>query len=144
MTEDTGHCVSVLSPCGKIRSFGACGRGSGPGQFTHPHGVAVDGEGNILVADSWNQKFTSEGQFLTSVGTKGSGPLQFSYPIDITLNANMNKVYVLCFLPFCIIYSRKSRGRPGDVASRCGKVSPPPPHFLVAVSTPVLSCTRQR
>ena len=98
VTEHAGHCVSVLSSCGKIRSFGACGRGSGPGEFTHPHGVAVDGEGNILVADSWNhriQKFTSEGKFLTSVGTKGSGPLQFSYPIDITLNASMNKVYVL-------------------------------------------------
>ena len=41
------------------------------------------------------------------------------------------------FLPFCIIYSRKRRGRPGDdVASRCAKVSPP--HFLVAVSTPVI------
>ena len=42
------------------------------------------------------------------------------------------------FPPFCIIYSRKRRGKPGDVASRCGKVSPPPPPppFLVAVSTP--------
>ena len=38
-----------------------------------------------------------------------------------------------------LIYSRKRRGRPGDVASRCGKVSPP--HFLVAVSTPVYFLT---
>ena len=74
ITEDTGHCVSVFSPCGeKLRSFGRHGRGDG--QFNNPHGVAVDGEGNILVADCCNnriQKFTSEGQFLTSVGTKGS------------------------------------------------------------------------
>ena len=35
------------------------------------------------------------GQFLTSVGTKGSRPLQFHSPIDIALNASINKVYVL-------------------------------------------------
>ena len=47
VTEGDGHCVSVFSPNGeKIRSFGT--RGSGRGQFQNPHGVAVDGEGNIL------------------------------------------------------------------------------------------------
>ena len=94
--QDERHCVSVLSSLGlKLRSFGTSG--SGHGQFCYPIGVAVDGEGNILVADSENhriQKFTSEGQFLTSVGTKGRGPLQFTCAIDITLNASINKVYV--------------------------------------------------
>ena len=55
----------------------------------------MDGEGNILVADVQNsciQKFTVEGQFLAVVGTKGSGPLQFSSPIDIAISNN--KVYV--------------------------------------------------
>lgn len=52
-------------------------------QFQQADGVAVDGEGNILVADSYShriQKFTAEGQFLTAVGTKGNGPLQFDQP----------------------------------------------------------------
>ena len=97
ITEDSGHCVSVFSPCGeKLQSFGR--HGHGDGQFNNPVGVAVDGEGNILVADCYNhriQKFTSEGKFLTSVGTKGSGPLQFDRPADIALNAIINKVYVL-------------------------------------------------
>ena len=100
ISEDTGSCVSVFSPCGvKLRSFGR--KGHGNGQFNNPIGVAVDGEGNILVADCRNhsvQKFTSEGKFLTSVGTKyteGSGPLQFSEPCDIALDASINKVYVL-------------------------------------------------
>ena len=46
-------------------------------------GVAVDSEENILVVDSRNhriQKFTANGQFLTAVGTKGNGPLQFDNP----------------------------------------------------------------
>ena len=64
--------------------------------FTYPCGVTVDGEGNILVADTLEnhiQKFTPEGQFLTTVGTKGSGPLNFSGPTDIAFNTTNDKVY---------------------------------------------------
>ncbi len=60
-----------------------------------PCGVAVDGEGNILVVDRNNhriQKFTAEGQFLTSVGTGGNA--QFSQSRGITFNATNDKVYV--------------------------------------------------
>ena len=87
--------ISVFSPSGeKLRSFGT----KGQGQLMSPRGVAVDGEGNILVADSENhciQKFTAEGQFLTAVGTKGSGPLQFYQVRDIAINTSNNKVYVV-------------------------------------------------
>ena len=83
------HCVSVFSPSGgKLRSFGT--GGSGQGQFNGPSGVAVDGEGNILVADTGNhriQKVTAEGQFLAAVGTKGNRPraLQFNAPVESSL-----------------------------------------------------------
>ena len=97
MTEDSGQCVSVFSPNGeKIRSFGS--KGSAHGQFWRPRGVTVDGEGNILVVDGWNhriQKLTADGHFLTAVGTKGNGPLQFNFPHFIALNAGNNKVYVI-------------------------------------------------
>ena len=72
ITECEAHCVSVFGPSGeKLRSFGEWG--SDDGQFRCPHGVAVDREMNILVADRNNhriQKFSAEGQFLQSVGTK--------------------------------------------------------------------------
>ena len=91
------HCVSIFSPsCEKLRSFGT--HGNGQGQFNYPHGVAVDGDGNILVVDSKNnriQKFTADSQFLTAVGTRGDGPLQFNDPYGIIFNATYNKVYVL-------------------------------------------------
>ena len=41
--------------------------GAGEGQFSGPHGIEVDAEGNVYVADTGNnrvQKFTSEGLFL--------------------------------------------------------------------------------
>ena len=90
-------CISVFKPSGeKVQSFGK--RGSGQGEFDHPSGVAVDGEGNILVADRGNhriQKFTAKGQFLAAVGTDGSGPLQFSSPTDIAYNSKNRMVYVV-------------------------------------------------
>ena len=88
-----GDSVSIFSQNGtKIRSFGD------PGQFQYPSGVTVDDEGNILVADRGNdrfQKFTNDGQFLVSVGTTGTGPLQFNKPMDVAFNFHNKKVYVV-------------------------------------------------
>ncbi len=59
--------------------------------------ILQDGKGNILVADTSNhriQKFTAQGEFLTAVGTKGSGPLQFDEPCGIAVNASSGRVYI--------------------------------------------------
>ena len=97
MVISAGESVSVFTTNGaNLRSFGT--RGSGPGQFRDPRGVAVDDEGNILVADGNNhriQKFTNDGQFLTSVGTEGTEQLQFRRAKDITFNTHNKKVYVV-------------------------------------------------
>ena len=95
VTRQDKCCITIYSISGKpLRSFGT--RGSNPGQFQFPRGVAVDSEGNILVADLDNQlqKFTPSGQFLTAVGTKGSGPLQFNQPISVAVSSTNDKVYV--------------------------------------------------
>ncbi len=90
ITEYSRDCVSIFSSDGKkLRSFGTTG--SDKGQFKYPKGVAVDGEGNILVADSVNnriQKFASSGQFLKVTR------VQFSRPYGIAFNSSNNKIYV--------------------------------------------------
>ena len=89
------HCISIYNPNGKkIKSFGQ--KGSAPGQFHCPCGVAVDRAGNILVVDGTNhriQKFTANGNFTASVGSKGDNPLQFNRPVGIGINPG-NKVFV--------------------------------------------------
>ncbi len=45
--------------------------GNGPGQFRLPHGIVVDGQGQVYVADRENSRiqiFTSEGEYVTEWG----------------------------------------------------------------------------
>jgi sugar lactone lactonase YvrE len=70
--------------------------GSEDGQFKYPYGVAVDGSGDVYVADFYNhriQKFDSAGNFVTKWGTSGSGDGQFDYPFGIAVDG-LGYVYV--------------------------------------------------
>jgi sugar lactone lactonase YvrE len=81
--------IQKFSPEGRfILSFGK--RGSGPGEFQRPQGLAVerreDGRESILVADSCNhriQRFSLEGRFEGSFGRLGSGPGELKYPYGV-------------------------------------------------------------
>jgi uncharacterized protein (TIGR03663 family) len=76
--------VVVFDPGGGfIREWGStckldtgegCANG-GAAQFNEPWGIAVGADGSVYVSDTWNhrvQKFTNDGQFVTSWGTFGS------------------------------------------------------------------------
>ncbi len=57
--------------------------GSGDGELNGPNDVTVDAAGNIYVADGSNhriQKFNSEGVFLATWGSRGSGNGEFINP----------------------------------------------------------------
>jgi DNA-binding beta-propeller fold protein YncE len=72
------------------------GKGPDEGQFDSPVGIAVDGSGNVFVADTGNgriQKFSATGAFLTSIGSKGIGHGQFSEPNGIAVDRTGN-IYV--------------------------------------------------
>ena len=77
----------------KLRSFGHTG--SGGNELTTPLGVTISSD-NIVFNTSLHcvTKFTLEGQFIASVGSKGSGRLQFRTPFAIAYNDTNNKVYV--------------------------------------------------
>lgn len=86
--------AAVVTPPVFILKWGTTG--SGPGQFSGPAGVAVDGAGDVYVADTGNnrvQKFDANGVFITQWGTLGSGPGQFSGPFGIAVRGS--SVYVV-------------------------------------------------
>ena len=94
VVESNGHCISIFSPTGeKLRSFGSYG--SGQGQFSGPHGVAVDDDGNILiVTDGGNnriQKFTSDGKFVVAVG---KGTVNLNNPLGISIHPYNKRIIV--------------------------------------------------
>jgi sugar lactone lactonase YvrE len=72
------------------------GKGIGRGQFNSPTGIAVDGSGNVLVADTGNgriEKFSPTGAFLSIIGTKGGGQGQFAQPNGIAID-RVGNIYV--------------------------------------------------
>jgi DNA-binding beta-propeller fold protein YncE len=65
------------------------GKGTGQGEFDYPTGIAVDPNGNLLVADSGNgriEKFSSNGKFVTSIGSRGKGEGQLREPNGIAVD----------------------------------------------------------
>ena len=64
-------------------TFASVDSGSAPGgTFNEPWGIAVDADGFVYVADTWNyriQKFTADGKFVTMWGTSGTADTNFSF-----------------------------------------------------------------
>lgn len=75
---------------GRNSKVGA-GAGRG-GSFGRPTDVAFDTQGNIFVADGYDNsrvaKFTKDGDFVKSIGSRGTAPDQFNTPHAITYDKN--------------------------------------------------------
>ena len=77
-------------------SFGK--EGSANGEFNDQCDIAIDSLGLVYVTDWGNhriQKFTSDGNFISQFGSKGSDPGQLNRPHGITIDtAGTGLVYV--------------------------------------------------
>jgi DNA-binding beta-propeller fold protein YncE len=78
--------------CKMYENMEGCEFADGAGGFYDPWGIAVDAEGFVYVADTWNhriQKFTADGEFVTMCGQYGmaetGAPSQFWGPRDIAV-----------------------------------------------------------
>ncbi len=72
---------------------GSCG--SGQGQLKSPHGITVDKNGNIWVADTGNRRIvgiTPQGKFFKVFGQSGAGQGQFLQPYDLVVEPDGNLV----------------------------------------------------
>jgi DNA-binding beta-propeller fold protein YncE len=67
-------------------------RGFREGEFENPDGIAVDGEGHVVVADSGNhrvQVFAGDGDFLAEIA-EDDGPGAFTFPLGVAADGNGN------------------------------------------------------
>ena len=77
-----------------LRSFG--NTGPEKTRLNEPRGVAISSDNTVFVVGGNHcvKTFTLEGQFIASVGSKGSGQLQFQTSFAIAYNHTNNRVYV--------------------------------------------------
>ncbi len=99
--------VQKLDPSGRFlsiwgRNGGDTSAGVAPGEFNRPRGVAVDGVGDLYVADKGNnriQEFGPGGLFIRmwgrngGDGSKGMGNGEFNTPYSVAVDRN-GRVYV--------------------------------------------------
>src|ERR1700730_1983982 len=94
-TPDTSPPQFSSVPEGVTNMFES-GKGIDNGQFDSPTGIAVDGNGNVLVADTNNgriEKFSPSGVFITAIGTRGKGHGQFGEPNGVAID-RVGNIYV--------------------------------------------------
>jgi hypothetical protein len=88
--EEADH----TEPRANAKPGAGAGRG---GSFGRPTDVAFDTQGNIFVADGYDNsrvaKFTKDGDFVKSIGSRGNAPGQFNTPHTIASDAKGN-IYV--------------------------------------------------
>ncbi len=77
-----------------LRRIGTAGKKhtlTSPGDFSLPTNVAVDGEGNIYVTDTLNDRvesFDADGNFIKEFGSAGDGPGRFARPKGIIVDSD--------------------------------------------------------
>jgi len=104
-------------------------KGSGPGQFRYPRGVAANA-GEVLVADDDNhriEKFDPDGAYQGAAGSQGTGAGQFGFPYGIALDAAGN-AYVADDLNHRVVKLKADlsfAGAWGGFGSRLGQLAFP-------------------
>lgn len=77
-----------------IRKLGKPGTkhtSTAPGEFAKPAAVAVDQDGNVYVADTWNNRievFDPDGEFIRAFGKAGDGPGYFARPKGVSIDSD--------------------------------------------------------
>jgi len=74
--------------------------------------IAIDGQGNIYVADTKNlriQKFDLNGKYLQTIGRGGQGPGEFRQPTRIRIDETTGQIYVRDAVVNIMIFDRNGR-----------------------------------
>ena len=96
VTDTLNHRIQVFGADGQVlaRKFGE--RGLFLGNLVRPKGVAVDGEGNVYVVESYYDSllvFSSRGEFLLPIGGTGTATGRFYLPAGVWVDSR-NRVHV--------------------------------------------------
>ena len=93
VSESRSDFVTVLDRDGKKEKY--FGKGNRNVTFNSPTGVAVTPDNVILIGDNHKiQKISMDGEYITSVGKEGSGPLEFDHAYGIAISSTTGHIYI--------------------------------------------------
>lgn len=96
VSDQENHCVWVLSEEGEVVNVVGGEKGALLGMLNSPYGVAVTGDGKVVIAEKGNARislFSLQGSHLCSFGCKGSNPGQFNHLRHVCTNLS-NQILV--------------------------------------------------
>lgn len=91
VSDQENHCVWVITPEGDIINVIGGEKGSRLGMLNGPYGVAVTGDGKVVISEKGNSRlsvFSLQGSHIFSFGCKGSNPGQFNQLRHVCTNFN--------------------------------------------------------
>jgi sugar lactone lactonase YvrE len=103
VADEGSHRIRIITPAGDVSTFAGSGvagfeeGAAADARFLYPSGVAVDGDGNVYVADSGNQRIRRiAGGVVTTLSGNGVagfidgvvGSAQFSNPQSLAVNSS--------------------------------------------------------
>ena len=92
VADNGNHCVKVFDNTAKyLLKFGD---GKGEGKMSHPIGLLIRGNKVFVSHNHCILVYQLDGKFVSSIGSKGSGELQFSYPCGLSTDEYNNDIYI--------------------------------------------------
>ena len=86
------HCVKVFDNTAKyLLKFGD---GKGEGKMSYPRGLLIRGNKVFVSHNHCILVYQLDGKFVSSIGSKGSGELQFNYPCGLSTDEYNNDIYI--------------------------------------------------
>lgn len=134
-----------------LRRIGVSGKKhilTAPGTFSLPTNVALDGDGNVYVTDTLNNRveiFDADGNFISMFGKHGDGPGYFARPKGIAVDSDGHIWVVDTYQDRVQVFNREGRlliyvgghgGYPGQFADAYGIAISRDNHVIVSEQYP--------
>ena len=92
VADNGNNCVKVFDNTAKyLLKFGD---GKGEGKMSYPRGLLIRGNKVFVSHSDCILVYQLDGKFVSSIGSKGSGELQFNYPWGLSTDEYNNDIYI--------------------------------------------------
>ena len=92
VADNCNNCVKVFDNTAKyLLKFGD---GKGEGKMSSPRGLLIRGNKVFVSHSDCILVYQLDGKFVSSIGSKGSGELQFNYPYGLSTDEYNNDIYI--------------------------------------------------